>query len=823
MRITKLRLENFLSFDVLSFDKNKKNKDDEKWPELGDLTILVGPNGAGKTNILRALRLLGDLAESLAAPDPRYFKDPSKLLRISAEVEVVDDGERELVRDFLRLLVARDIPKMLRTEEPALQELVGSLVAPGGPLDEITPEPSGVTFECEPPTPIGIKKCRRIFKFRLRAPDGALYGELCRDTGDPSAGLLSDCGRPYAPRTGGPTSIADIVIQRLKESGIIKDKGPAGQELPWPPGRMVEVLREKLGSPMRLGLADALLEELNRAARILISYKDDLELSFIDDIARRPGSLGEASRRLLEGLRRVGYPINSNVVINLESLIGSLLAHSVIMLEQLRGPVPEAIDIGDLNASGATRSLGVKEVMRALAELSFTGKFSDERALGILRCSMFNMIGLMPKLYLDTVRPKPTMEEVFRRISSEQNRQEGEVEKQIPMVKLKFLECKPGSSESGEKLKDFSECLKYPLGFERGLECDRELPPDLVPAGAIELLSVLTAVIAARGGILLLDEPGQNLHPTKQVELLRAIGRLALEQGTQVVIVTHSPYMLDPELIVNNRNKSKNNRNKNKVKVYRISRACGSSIIHAPFEGEDRKEHVENEILTKLQRNPDFRAAPFSSAAVVVEGYGELVFLEALRGRGLLSEYEPLAIVYGEGKNSVGKYLIWLEKFGVPALAFCDDDCLGELPDDLKQRAIAVNKYDLSVYIHEKFEGKCECELVKVSNEPDKEKCKDSNSKESCKDPEKIHELMMEADEELLKNMVKELGLEGRLREILHAQTKCPEGAAAGISTPASGPVAHADDQRPPPQPDPTRVPVGQGIADPQPPYLEHV
>jgi hypothetical protein len=117
----------------------------------------------------------------------------------------------------------------------------------------------------------------------------------------------------------------------------------------------------------------------------------------------------------------------------------------------------------------------------------------------------------------------------------------------------------------------------------------------------------------------------------------------------------------------------------------------------------------------------------------------------------------------------------------VPALAFCDDDCLGELPEDLKQRAITVNKYDLSIYIHEKFGDKCTCELVKDSNEPDKEKCKGS-----CKDPEKIHELMMEADEELLKNMVKELGLEGRLGEILDAQTKCPEGAAAGISTPAS-------------------------------------
>jgi len=121
MRITKLRLENFLSF-----------KEEEL--ELGDLTILVGPNGAGKTNILRALMLLGENVRSLAAPDPRYFRDSSKLLRISAEVEVVDEGERELVRDFLRLLVVRDILEMLiieRTEEPALQELVESLVAPG--------------------------------------------------------------------------------------------------------------------------------------------------------------------------------------------------------------------------------------------------------------------------------------------------------------------------------------------------------------------------------------------------------------------------------------------------------------------------------------------------------------------------------------------------------------------------------------------------------------------------------------------------------------------------------------------------------------------
>jgi len=59
----------------------------------------------------------------------------------------------------------------------------------------------------------------------------------------------------------------------------------------------------------------------------------------------------------------------------------------------------------------------------------------------------------------------------------------------------------------------------------------------------------MTSIVVASEKILLLDEPGQNLHPTKQVELIRAIKELARNERTQVVIATHSPYMLDPELI----------------------------------------------------------------------------------------------------------------------------------------------------------------------------------------------------------------------------------------------------------------------------------
>ena len=132
MRITRLRLENFLSF--------KKEK-----LELGDLTIMVGPNGAGKTNVLRALRLLGDYAASsisrdgnaAIAPDySSYFNDPSKLLRISAEVEV-DEGEREMMGSYLRLAIAQDLYKVPTPNQQLRDKLIENLVVPGGPLDDI--------------------------------------------------------------------------------------------------------------------------------------------------------------------------------------------------------------------------------------------------------------------------------------------------------------------------------------------------------------------------------------------------------------------------------------------------------------------------------------------------------------------------------------------------------------------------------------------------------------------------------------------------------------------------------------------------------------
>ncbi|MFP3209257.1 MAG: AAA family ATPase [Nitrososphaeria archaeon] len=682
MRITKLRLENFLSF--------KKEK-----LELGDLTIMVGPNGAGKTNALRALRLLGDYAASrisrdgnaAIAPDySSYFNDPSKLLRISAEVKV-DEGEREMMGSYLRLAIAQDLYKVPTPNQQSRDKLIEKLVMPEGPLDDIIPEPICVALECRPPTPYGVN-CRFFLRLRFQK----LNRELCSFSDDPYPGSFHRC--EFEPSSEiGPVkyiSLPDIMLKQLKELGAVR-------LMNWPPlgpQTLMEVAPEKFEAFGQLKLADALSGELDEdeTTHIWIT-RSDLETLFLKEAADRYDSIAGASRQLLGLLYEIGYPIQSGRIVSLEFLVLSLLTRSIFVLEQLRGPVPEAIDISDLNASGATRSLDTREAVLALARLEhISNNVPDRRVLAEIRKMMWDMVSLNPYTYLE-----PTGNS-FR-------------------VKVKF-------EEDG-----------------------RELTPDLVPAGAIELLSVLTAIVAARGGVLLLDEPGQNLHPTMQVKLLRTIGSLAFEQGTQVVIVTHSPYMLDPELVVNNGDK---------VRVYRISRACGYSKVHALFEGEDREE-----VLKWMVRNPSFRAALFSGAAVVVEGWGELVFLEALQGRGLLPGHEPVVVIYGEGKGAVSqksaleKYLKWLDDFGVPALAFCDSKCYDALPENLRQRVVAEPEQDLGEYIRKRFGNECS-----------------GKSAPDCKDISTVYRLMREADDKLLDEIAKELGLKDRLEEILRLKAQ---------------------------------------------------
>jgi predicted ATPase len=64
--------------------------------------------------------------------------------------------------------------------------------------------------------------------------------------------------------------------------------------------------------------------------------------------------------------------------------------------------------------------------------------------------------------------------------------------------------------------------------------------------GAGEIAAAeLLAVDYPKNGIVLIDEIETSLHPRAQRRLMRDLARVAREQELQIVLTTHSPYVLD--------------------------------------------------------------------------------------------------------------------------------------------------------------------------------------------------------------------------------------------------------------------------------------
>jgi Predicted ATP-dependent endonuclease of the OLD family len=64
-------------------------------------------------------------------------------------------------------------------------------------------------------------------------------------------------------------------------------------------------------------------------------------------------------------------------------------------------------------------------------------------------------------------------------------------------------------------------------------------------AGDIETMFILTAITSLRDKIVLLDEPGLNLHPPRQRELADILGKAF--GSNQMIISTHSSHLISPK------------------------------------------------------------------------------------------------------------------------------------------------------------------------------------------------------------------------------------------------------------------------------------
>lgn len=145
--------------------------------------------------------------------------------------------------------------------------------------------------------------------------------------------------------------------------------------------------------------------------------------------------------------------------------------------------------------------------------------------------------------------------------------------------------------------------------------------------------------------IILLDEPGLNLHAEAQNDLLRYIDK-ELVSKYQIIYTTHSPFMIDPAKLHEVRT------------VYDSNDTKIGSIISDALQEKDKAT------LFPLQAALGYDIAQnlyISSKNLLVEGVADLIFLtlisERLRTQGKISLNDDITIVPVGGLDKVATFI----------------------------------------------------------------------------------------------------------------------------------------------------------------------
>lgn len=93
----------------------------------------------------------------------------------------------------------------------------------------------------------------------------------------------------------------------------------------------------------------------------------------------------------------------------------------------------------------------------------------------------------------------------------------------------------------------FDEVIDENINVTVG-SADNELPIDACGTGVLQAIQILSYIYLFKPKILILDEPDSHLHPNNQKKLVEVLKNAQLKSDTQIIISTHSKYIVE-ELI----------------------------------------------------------------------------------------------------------------------------------------------------------------------------------------------------------------------------------------------------------------------------------
>ena len=174
-------------------------------------------------------------------------------------------------------------------------------------------------------------------------------------------------------------------------------------------------------------------------------------------------------------------------------------------------------------------------------------------------------------------------------------------------IQLKWMEKK---SPNGIPQQD----AKLIIYDEGQIQWKKKLDSSNVGAGVLEALFLLAKSMSTRFSVLLMDEPALHLHPTQIRAMYKKIKKIMDTTSSQLIVISHSPALIDPEILGNSGN------------LMYVRRDNGQTKIIQSSTKDKKRLH---ELLPRLRYdlNPEIF---FSKCILLVEGDADKGFFRSI-------------------------------------------------------------------------------------------------------------------------------------------------------------------------------------------------
>jgi energy-coupling factor transporter ATP-binding protein EcfA2 len=625
LKLRRLRVRNFLSFG-----------DEPVEMDFGDASVsfIVGPNNSGKSNLFRTLNFTGEAITRtpLASEVAKYLPSGSRDFEIRVGVKL-SEAEHQALLDFMVLSTLLYNPGGSNADQQLMTSALKGVLPKqkgrlfGGIGREIEIVIRGTQRDASPITHFyKIEWEQEVFMVQ---PDNCFTKVEIPE----SAGF-------------GSAELGSLLFERLKLKipSAPQDKQQSLVDDQFEPPSPPKVIKERLATvsdPVRSMFTGVSVRSLN-------FQEFDQKIGMTPELRRFRGFLEDR-----------GFSDNGITFVELLALI---YTSSMVWIADLRGTPSEHVPIAwerpveraALPIYGTTtwpkiRRVAVDNLAGWLFELSSAGRATDHMRYREIQHEFHTFTNLRFRIYLsedEVVEEEPNLALV--RIPPGQVGFGGADIPEFAALGIQVNKSRKMVKTAGIQITDGKSA--WPVGF--------------ASAGTVEVLCLLTGIIGTKDGILLLDEPVQNMHPEFQYMFLRLLDRRLKADGNQALVITHSPFLLTRNNLENTWYVTKKNDATAVVSVMR-------KLAEIPRTSQG--------VVREFDRS-DVRSILFGRGAVIVEGLSDKWVLEeidrkaASAGRGPRLVENEWPIISLNTKNNTEVFFRLVEQLGLNHVFLLDRD-----------------------------------------------------------------------------------------------------------------------------------------------------